>query len=79
MNYTSIKKKTQKTKNKYTLHLKWISVYSESVNILFFFFIFCFFRAIPVAYGGSQARGPIRAVSASLHYSHSNARSQPRL
>ena len=26
------------------------------------FFFFCFFRATPVAYGGSQARGPTGAI-----------------
>ena len=36
-------------------------------------------RTAPVAYGGSQARGPIRAVAAGLHHSHSNSRSEPRL
>ena len=36
-------------------------------------------RAAPEAYGGSQARGLIRAVAASLRHSHSNARSEPRL
>ena len=35
-------------------------------------FIFLF-RAAPMAYGGSQARGLIRAVEASLRHSHSNA------
>ena len=30
-----------------------------------------------MAYGGSQARGRIRAVAAGLHHSHSNARSEP--
>ena len=42
-------------------------------------FVFNIFRAAPVAYGGSQTRGPIRATAASLHYRHSNARSEPRL
>ena len=47
---------------------------------LFFFFLsFCHFGAAPAAYGGSQARGQIGAVAASLHQSHSNAGSQPRL
>ena len=32
-----------------------------------------------MAYGGSQARGGIRAVAASLRQSHSNAGSKPRL
>ena len=35
--------------------------------------------ATPAAYGGSQARGPIRAIAAGLHQSHSNTRSKPRL
>ena len=37
---------------------------------LFFFFFFPLFRAAGAAYGGSQARGQIRA--AGLHHSHSN-------
>ena len=39
------------------------------------FFLFCLFRATPATYGGSQARGLIGATDASLHHSHSNARS----
>ena len=35
------------------------------------FLFFFFFRAAPAAYGGSQARGWIRAATASLHHSHS--------
>ena len=45
----------------------------------FFFFLFAFSRAAPKAYGGSQARGLIGAVAASLRHSHSNARSEPRM
>ena len=42
--------------------------------------VFTFFsRATPVAYGLSQARGPIRAVAAGLHQVHSNAGSKPCL
>jgi len=37
------------------------------------------FRATPMAYGGSQARGPIGAVAAGLRHSHSNTRSELRL
>ena len=44
-------------------------------NIFFFFLSFCLFRAIPSPYGGSQARSCIGAIAASLHHSHSNARS----
>ena len=41
--------------------------------------LFCLFRAAPAAYGGSQARGRIRAVAADLSHSHSNIGSEPRL
>ena len=60
----------------------WNFVPAELVLFFFsslFFFVFCFFclfRAAPTAYGGSQARGPIRAVAASLCQSHNNARSK---
>ena len=47
--------------------------------ILFFYFIFVFSRAAPEAYGGSQARGPIRAVATGLCHSHSNVGSKPCL
>ena len=43
---------------------------------LFFCFLFIYFRAAPVAYGSSQARGVIGAAAAGLRQSHSNARSQ---
>ena len=33
----------------------------------------------PAAYGSSQARGPIGAVAAYLHHSHSNAVSGPHV
>ena len=45
----------------------------------FFFFFFCPFRATPTAYGASQAKGLMGSVAASLHHSHSGARSEPRL
>ena len=56
-----------------------------------FFFVFCLFVVVvvvvvvaiswaaPAAYGGSQARGLIGAVAASLRQSHSNAGSKLRL
>ena len=52
--------------------------------ILFYFilFIFCllsFFRAAALAYGGSQAKGPIRATAAGLHHSNSNVGAKPHL
>ena len=45
----------------------------------FFFLVFGLFRAIPTAYGGSQARDLLRAVAVSLSQSHSNARLKPCL
>ena len=42
-------------------------------------FVVFLFRAAPVAYGSSQAKGQIRAVAAGLYHSHSNARSEPPL
>jgi len=47
--------------------------------LFFFFFFFGLFRAAPVAYGDSQARGPIGAVAAGLRQSHSDKGSEPRL
>ena len=46
----------------------------QGVCIIFFFF--GLYRAAPVTYGGSQARGLIRAAAAGLHHSHSNAESE---
>ena len=53
--------------------------YGLMPELLLFFFAFCLFRAAPVAYGGSQARGLVRGTAANLHQSHSNLRSEPRL
>ena len=47
--------------------------------ICLFLSFLLFFRAIPTAYGGSQARGLIRAVAAGLHDSHSKVGSEPHL
>ena len=66
------------------------SVFSMSGNLtytLFYFlflfiYFFCLFAiswAASVAYGGSQAKGPIGAVAAGLYQSHTNAGSEPRL
>ena len=43
-------------------------------SCLLFFVFLLLFRAVPVAYGGSQARGQI-----GLHHSQSNAESELRL
>ena len=42
-------------------------------NLPFIYLFILLFRSPPCAYGGSQARGPIRAVAAGLHRSHRNA------
>ena len=42
------------------------------LSFFFFFFFFCLSSwAAPSAYGGSHARGRIRATAGGLHYSHS--------
>ena len=52
------------------------SLFSLSMNLLpLLFLVFCLFWATLEAYGGSQARGRIRAMAAGLCQSHSNARS----
>ena len=43
------------------------------------FLFFWSLRVAPIAYGGSQARGGIGTVAASLCHSHSNTRSEPHL
>ena len=47
----------------------------------FFLSLFlCLFRGVPAAYGGSQARSRIGAITAGLHHNHSNnSRSKPHL
>ena len=57
---------------------------TSSFSSFFFFFFFCFFWgrggwATPVAYGGSQATGQIRATAVAVHHSHSNTGSEPQL
>ena len=44
----------------------------EIIIIIIICLLSCF-RAAPMAYGGSQARGPV------LHHSHTNVGSEPRL
>ena len=63
------------------IHLSRANIFKfNEVQLISFLFLFFFlFRAAPEAYGGSQARGQIRAAAADLHHSHSNARSKPCL
>ena len=48
-----------------------------STTVYIFFLIFL--RAAPMAYRGSQVRGPTGAVATGLHHSRSNAGSEPCL
>ena len=48
-------------------------------NRHFTLFVFCLFKAAPMAYGSFQARVLIRATVARLGHSHINARSEVRL
>ena len=41
--------------------------------------LFLLFRAMPAAYGSSQARGRVGSTAAGLHHSHSNVGSEPHL
>ena len=58
-------------------YLIYIYIY---INILFIYiYIYIYFRVTLLAYGCSQARGPIGTVTASLCQSHSNGESKPCL
>ena len=59
------------------IYMEIVKKKKKSFGLLFFFFIF--YRATPMAYGGSQARGLVRAVATSLCQSHSNMGSEPYL
>ena len=48
-------------------------------RLFFYFILFFLFRAVPMAYGSSQAMGQIQAIAAGLPHSHSNARFEPWL
>ena len=50
----------------------------QLIFFIFNFFVYVF-RAAPVAYGDSQAKGRIGVVATSLRHSHSSARSQLHL
>ena len=57
-------------------NLKRVSFFVSFFLLLFFFFFFFLFKAKPMVYGGSQARGRIGAAAAGLHHSHSNIRAE---
>ena len=47
-----------------------VTVTAAVLAFSFLSFFFFPFKAAPMAYGGSQARGPIGATAAGLHHSH---------
>ena len=49
------------------LYLKEVQILVES-SWYFFLFLFCFFRAAPAAYAGSQVKGQLRATASKLFY-----------
>ena len=57
--------------------------WDKTILVIIYFILllllFLLFRAIPAAYGGSQARGLIRAVAAGQRHSHSNAGTKQHL
>ena len=57
-------------------HILWLIWVLEGFHATDFFFFCLFLRAEHVTYGDSQARGPIRAIAAGLHHSHSIAGSK---
>ena len=70
----------------FTFGVTWFAFDKRAVETFVGFFVcfvlFCLFAiswAAPAAYGSSQARGPIGAVAAGLHQSHSNVGSEPSL
>ena len=56
-----------------------LNAWGFPAKLLCLFVCLLLFRATPVAYGGSQARGLVRATAAGLHHSHSNTRSELHL
>ena len=56
-----------------------LSLEKQELCRFLFFLLFFWGGVTPVAYGSSQDRGPIEAVAASLHHSHSNTGSKPCL
>ena len=56
-----------------------ISGRKDHVESDIFILFYCLFTVTPTAYGSSQARGRLRTAAASLHHSHCNMESEPRL
>ena len=72
-----LKNLDKREKEFFVIFLQFFFKYEIFLNKLFYFILFFLFQGHTAAYGGSQARGRIRATAAGLHHSHSNARSKP--
>ena len=62
--------------------IEWEKIFANDMTdkgLISFFCLFAISWAAPAAYGGSQARGLIRAIAPSLRQSHSNAGSKLHL
>ena len=69
----------QPTRNEKNLITDATDIKKTMGGIMNNFFFFLLFRAVLMAYGGSQASGLIRAVAAGLHQSHSSTGPEPHL
>ena len=64
------------------LHPVALGLFDLTFDFCLFVFVFVFvllFRAAPMAYESSQAKGRIRATAAGLHHDHNNEGSEPPL
>ena len=64
------------TSFKWLVFLLYQSYKKICITQIIYIYIFWLFRATSVAYGSSQARGPVGAAAAGLHHSHSNTGSE---
>ena len=77
--YGLLHPQSSKPSDKFLIHLLARTANQSAYFLFSFFFCFVFLGRHPQAYRGSQARGWIQAVAASLSHSHSNTRNKPRL
>ena len=61
----------------YVTEVKMVKIQISVITL--FIYLFSLWGATPAAYGSSQGRGRMGAAAASLHHSHSNARTKLHL
>ena len=76
---STIYRRIEEINYSYMLFSKYSPPRLKVVANVYVFLLFCFVRATPAVYAGSQARGPIRTVASGPSHSHSNTRSKPGL